>query len=35
MKKYFLLILPLISILASAEKPNFSNMPTSIDVQEN
>ena len=35
MRKYFLLILPLISILASAEKPNFSNMPTSIDVQEN
>ena len=35
MKKYFLLILPLISIIVSAEKPNFSNMPTSIDVQEN
>lgn len=35
MKKYSLLILSLISLLVSAEKPNFSNMPASIDVQEN
>ena len=35
MKKLILILLPFLSIFLLAEKPNFSNMPTSIDVAEN